>query len=556
MYSVSEEYAKEIISSDRKFSLRLTFSSSSILTGTTIQDITLDEVVNSSDSLTMGCACSNKITINLINPPTDIDYDEASFTAEVGLLLDDRTLTYEWIPLGKFYVATAETNNDFKTLKLTAYDGFCKMTGKYTPPSTNTGSFVRVMANLIQQLKENCGIRLINPSAVVTEAPNLPNLDITYTQAVGYFAGCIGGFARFNRRGELELVPYTDNGITIDRSQQYMGGFKRTTEKPLIITSISTGTEDNPIVRGDGANGTNINFENPYITDAMADYVYNQINNFTYTPCQVKWRGNPAVQAGDLLHVLDKDNNPHTVLVMSQTLKLGGGCNATIDCKGKSETTSNFSNNYESPSQKIDRIYKGLSQAILDATNQITGNSGGYVIIHDTNDDGKPDEILITNDEDITLATKVWRWNKEGLGYSYNPAGNAYLGPYGIAITADGQINADFIATGTLKLGGHNNTSGTFELYDGQNKLLAQMNNEGFKIYATKGENEGSYVSLNADDGLVGYDKNDNKVYYADGDVFHMKNAEVENEIKIAGKIKIVPVATSENVGVGFVALV
>ena len=35
-----------------------------------------------------------------------------------------------------------------------------------------------------------------------------------------------------------------------------------------------------------------------------------------------------------------------------------------------------------------------------------------------------------------------------------------------------------------------------------------------------------------------------------------MKNAEVENEIKIAGKIKIVPVSMGDNVGVGFVALV
>ena len=34
-----------------------------------------------------------------------------------------------------------------------------------------------------------------------------------------------------------------------------------------------------------------------------------------------------------------------------------------------------------------------------------------------------------------------------------------------------------------------------------------------------------------------------------------MKNAEVENEIKIAGKIKIVPVSTDSNVGVGFVAI-
>ena len=34
-----------------------------------------------------------------------------------------------------------------------------------------------------------------------------------------------------------------------------------------------------------------------------------------------------------------------------------------------------------------------------------------------------------------------------------------------------------------------------------------------------------------------------------------MHNAEIENETKIAGKIKIVPVSTASNVGVGFVAL-
>jgi hypothetical protein len=258
------------------------------------------------------------------------------------------------------------------------------------------------------------------------------------------------------------------------------------------------------------------------------------------------------VQAGDLLHVLDKDNNPHTVLVMSQTLKIGGGCNASIECKGKSETTSNFSNNYENASQKIERVYKGLEKAILDATNQITGNSGGYVEIRDTNADGKPDEIVILDNEDITLATKVWRWNKEGLGYAYRPAGNAYLGPYKTAITADGQINADFIATGTLKLGGFNNSSGRFELYDNAGSKIIEMDNTGLTIVAPgKG-----YVTLDAVDGLVGYDINHDKIYWVDEGVFHMKNAEVENEIKIAGKIKIVPVNTGSSIGIGFVALV
>ena len=131
MYLVSENYANRIKSDDRKFALKLTFGSSTVLTGATIQNITLDEIINSTDVLTMGCACSNKITVNLINQPTDFAYDGADFTAEVGLLLNDRPITYEWIPLGKFYGADAETNNDFKNLKLTAYDGFCKMTDKY-----------------------------------------------------------------------------------------------------------------------------------------------------------------------------------------------------------------------------------------------------------------------------------------------------------------------------------------------------------------------------------------------------------------------------------------
>lgn len=87
-----------------------------------------------------------------------------------------------------------------------------------------------------------------------------------------------------------------------------------------------------------------------------------------------------------------------------------------------------------------------MSQAIKQATELITGNLGGYVVLHDSNGDGKPDEILIMDDPDITQAVKVWRWNQAGLGYS----STGYSGPYGLAMTANGEIVADFITTGTL----------------------------------------------------------------------------------------------------------
>lgn len=450
MYSVSEKFAKKIISDDRAFSLRLTFGSSTELTGTTIQDITLDEIVNSGESLTMGCACSNKITVNLINPPTDIDYDGATFTAEVGLLLNDRPVTYEYVPLGKFYTALPETSNDFKNLKLTAYDGFCKMTEKYNATVDENTTLQAVYDDLREQLYANCGITLkarVLPEYVIN---NFPYLDITYAQAIGYVAGCLGEFARFDRNGELEMVWYTNHNLSIARNVQYMNGFKRTSNNMLTVTSISTGTSQTPIIVGEGANGTVINFENPYITSEMASDIYNKVNGLIYTPSQVKWRGNPAVQAGDIVSAYDKYNIPHTVFIMSQSIKFGGGCNSTIVCKGKNEVASQFSNNFESVGKKIERMYSTLEQAILDATNAITGNKGGYVKMLDTNNDGSPDEIVIMDLEEISLATKVWRWNKEGLGYSFKAAGNAYSGPYKTAITADGQISADFITTGTL----------------------------------------------------------------------------------------------------------
>lgn len=517
MYSASEIYANKIVSDDRTFAVRLTFGSSTQLTGTTIQNISLDELVNSTDVLTMGCACSNKITVNLINPPLDVSYNGLEFTAEIGLLVESRPTTYEWIPLGKFYGADAETTNDFKNLTLTAYDGFFKMSGKYNATVASVTTLQEVYDDLKTQLYENCGITLKERVLPDYEIVDFPYLDITYTQAIGYVAGCLGEFARFDRNGELELAWYVDNGYIIDRSQQYMSGLKRYTDKVLTVASISTGTQDKPIVRGSGANGIGINFENPYITDKMADDIYNKINNFTYTPCQIKWRGNPAIQAGDMLQTFDKDSSPHTVLVMSQNIKIGGGCNATIECRGKNETTSEFSNKFESTSQKIERVYKTLEKAILDATNKIVGNSGGYVVIHDTNNDTKPDEILIMDFEDISLATKVWRWNKEGLGYSYNAAGNAYLGPYRTAITADGQINADFITTGTL-----NAERIAVESYDNKTGLLTDyMHFENGTMVFGEGD---SALKLKLENEQIAFYRNETRI-----GLFSPNSFEIEN---------------------------
>lgn len=86
-----------------------------------------------------------------------------------------------------------------------------------------------------------------------------------------------------------------------------------------------------------------------------------------------------------------------------------------------------------------------LQTAISSATNLITGQAGGYIVTR-SDENGQPYEFLILDTPNLADAVNVWRWNVNGLGFS----SNGYNGPFNTAITADGQIVADFITSGSL----------------------------------------------------------------------------------------------------------
>ena len=127
-----------------------------------------------------------------------------------------------------------------------------------------------------------------------------------------------------------------------------------------------------------------------------------------------------------------------------------------------SKVPSNISTSMARLAQETDdsisKSVTALEAAILRATAAITGNMGGYVVLYDSNNDGYPDEILVMDQPDISTAVNVWRWNKAGLAYSsdgYDPT------KFEVAITASGEIMADFITAGHLD--GALITAGTIE---------------------------------------------------------------------------------------------
>lgn len=109
-------------------------------------------------------------------------------------------------------------------------------------------------------------------------------------------------------------------------------------------------------------------------------------------------------------------------------------------------TISEVQSSVDKMESTVGRFPKLLQTAIGKATGLITGQSGGYVVIHTSEENGQPYELLILDAPSIDDAVNVWRWNVGGLGFSRN----GYNGPYETAITADGQIVADFITSGSL----------------------------------------------------------------------------------------------------------
>lgn len=130
-------------------------------------------------------------------------------------------------------------------------------------------------------------------------------------------------------------------------------------------------------------------------------------------------------------------NNPE-----NDTITLGGSGSVGISAKANSAS--------ESILKEIEKIQPSsiLQSARDNATSLITSSTEGYVTLIKTDDGKNVKELVITDTPNYKDATKCWRWNSGGFGYS----ANGYDGDYNLAMTMDGSIVADFINTGKMSV--------------------------------------------------------------------------------------------------------
>lgn len=168
---------------------------------------------------------------------------------------------------------------------------------------------------------------------------------------------------------------------------------------------------------------------------------YIEENQFPKVSYEITSDINQNLEIGDTIHVKHPLVNILTEVleyeynvILKKVRKIVFG-NFSRDVKAKFDNIKNSITEVKQALSKQESTIKNQT----DLINSL--NKNGYVYIDDN-------EILLLDRLPKEQAENVWRFGLAGIGFS----SNGYEGPFNIAITMDGQINADFITTGTLNV--------------------------------------------------------------------------------------------------------
>lgn len=462
MYNISNTATKSAVEAalaaqTRVFKHRISFGSLSAAGVFTAQK-TIDEGIISlhisqqmngnGSGLVMGCCCAACADTEFYNPDKTFVYEGKTLFVECGIQLEDGSFYY--IPLGYYKTEKPESDDDYYTVKIKCYDAVNAMTGKWQ----SALSFPSATAyDMLFEAASKYGVGIVISSSIMKA--KLRNRYVTAEEAailgqytdrevIGILAGLVGCNARINTVGKLAIGWYSGS-VSIPAELQWQNGFKKTQEAAFTISSVTSGSDDNVFTAG---TGSGISFVNPIITEDEITAIYGEISDYEFQPCECEWRGNPCVEVGDMAVVTDRKGKTYSVYIAAQELDLTGGLSSTVSCPAGDAEVS-FDTVDERTRSALNKQRTTLQEAIIAASNAINGALGGYLKIGDSDGDGNPDYMLITenaNGEAVSgSATNGYiMFNKAGIGLSVD-GGKTYR----TAITFSG-INADCITTGKL----------------------------------------------------------------------------------------------------------
>lgn len=362
MYTGTTEGFNSIISgSSRHFYCKLSRDGEEHTTG--FRSVKISGQANTeSDKPSIGGTVSTTVEISMDKPSNSLITGK-EYQLSFGLEVDG---TVEYCPICK--ITAEKPKEDDGVLKFTAYD---RMVSKFNYPYfTNITSYPVDGKKILQEISTKTGVAISN----LSELPDGKMIDYrkttgedentstarpfdgyTYREAIKYLAQIYGTFAIMGRTGELEFRWYTESGYIVDLNRSMNDAVSN--EVIYTVQKIECTVDQKTLISGSGVTGMQI--ENPVMTQALLDSVFQKVGGMSYLPTTVTLFGDCRLDLGDIVTVKTKPGTDIKLPIMSIVYEFDGGLSTEIGSYGSTEEEESTS--MKGPTaQALDRVYTDL----------------------------------------------------------------------------------------------------------------------------------------------------------------------------------------------------
>lgn len=197
----------------------------------------------------------------------------------------------------------------------------------------------------------------------------------------------------------------------IDKSRY----FELTSDKPYKLTGIASVNELEDVVAVGTTEQQQVIYSNPFLTllpdatqQTILTGILNQLKDFSFTPFNCEWRGDPRLEPVDWLTFEDKNGNKFTSYLLNETFEYNGGFKSTIWWEGaESERTDinskSISNNILKTKATVDKV-KGEITLEVSRAKEAEQLLGSRITI---NENAITAEVKNRQDADTELSSTI-----------------------------------------------------------------------------------------------------------------------------------------------------
>lgn len=323
-----------------------------------IQSVKLTQSVNNTQELTLGSVCAAMLEATIFAPQLQLQAG-----MEVTVYKNDTCLG--------IFVLEKPKRTGTNILTITAYDRVSRLDQVLDHWLAGLVDWPYSMEKFAWMVCAQCGVEL-------AESPipngNLPihafsAKGITGRQLMSWICQLAGRFCRANAQGQLELGWYGENSVTVGPDSSFeLCYFARglTYEdyqvQPIEKVQLRKTAQDVGAIWPDISEPVNtyVITANALLSQAdaakaVAQSLFEQLRQVSYTPCTLTVPATLQVRAGDILQVTTTQNQTLTMYVMRHTLS---GQRSRLECTGSQRRDSIWAVN--------EKTYEALDGRMLE----------------------------------------------------------------------------------------------------------------------------------------------------------------------------------------------